>query len=80
MTLPTVLNPWYVVYKTKSTEKGEVFFYYSAAEDGTMLFDIRPKRAMMIQSLHTAARIAASEGANIRVLVSADDASEFGRY
>lgn len=82
MNMPTVLSPWYVVQKFVCEEDAGTpvgIWYYSAAEDGNTLFVPDPKRAMMIQSLHTAVHIARAEGAEIRVLTCEDDAREFGR-
>lgn len=76
---PTPLNPFYVVYRTGS--RPDVTEYYRSPENEAdiQLFTELPGLAMLFTNLQSAARVAASEGAQIRVLVSKEDAKEFGR-
>jgi hypothetical protein len=53
--------------------------YYTSMEDGEGTWQTDPKRALLMMSLHSASRIAAAEGAQVRVLTSKEEAEEFGR-
>lgn len=79
MSYPTVLGPWYIVQHCKTlTMLGEME-YYTSMEDGVQTFQPKKKLAMLFMSLASAARVAASEGAEVRVLTSKEEAEEFGR-
>ena len=80
MSYPTTLSPWYVVYRPskKDTE------YYRSPEGTTeaedkILFTESKRTALLFTHLQSAARVATSEGARIRVLVTREEAEEFGR-
>lgn len=76
---PTVFNPWYVVYMdSPDTGKPE---YYRAINDqmGTPVFFSPVKGlALTFHNLRDAERVAEAMKANIRVLVSRENAEEFG--
>jgi hypothetical protein len=78
VTGPTVLSPWYVVYRFTGPATG-IEYYRSPLEEETNLFVTQRGLAMLFTNLNSAARVAASEGAEIRVLVSKENAEEFGR-
>jgi hypothetical protein len=81
MSAPTTLAPWYVLCK----EFGSLDWYqseYSDAKlsDGTpMEFSSNKRTALLFQNLASAARVAKSTHAMIRVLVTEDEAREFDR-
>ena len=78
MSVPTVLNPQYVVQRAK--KPGVMEYFRSSTNEGeTELFIEQRALAMVFYSLNAAARVAKVEAAEIRVLVSAEDAAEFGR-
>jgi len=79
---PTLLSPWYVVFK-HGVEKGElkVTYYRSPAEvtetDPNVFTD--PKHAMLFMSLQTACRVANAADGLVRVIYDKDTLKEFGR-
>lgn len=83
MSFPTLLSPWYVVQKMKSdgTISGDYLGleYYTSQEEADRSFQTDPRKAMLFMSLPAAARVASSEGAEIRVLTSKEEANAFGR-
>ena len=80
MNFPTVLSPWYVVQKFRTLSHLGEMYYYTAVEDADEdAFDEKPEKAMLFMSLTAAARVAASEGAEVRVLTTKDEAKEFRR-
>lgn len=79
MSYPTTLSPYYVVYRPGS-KLGTLEYYRSPADTAdTKLFTEQRGLAMLFTNLNSAARVATSEGAEIRVLFSKEDAEEFGR-
>ena len=79
MSYPTVLSPWFVVYR-EGKKPGEIEYYRRPENERDIdLFTELHGLAMTFTSLQSADRVAASEGAMIRVLRNKDDAKEFGR-
>jgi hypothetical protein len=83
MSFPTVLSPWYAVYRQRlvhAAGPGDIEFYRSPnAADDTEIFTEQRAMTMLFTNLQSAARVAASEGAMIRVLVTKEEGREFGR-
>lgn len=88
MSFPTTLSPWYVVQRLGCDcnvaqagvcECGGIMEYYTNADEGKTLFQSDHRRAMLFMSLAQASRVAASEGAEVRVLATKEEAAEFGR-
>lgn len=87
MSYPTILSPWFVVQRLKSdgTISGDYvgMEYYTSVEEGGPTFQEGrrggKKVALIFMSLHSATRVAASEGAEVRVLSSKAEMEEFGR-
>jgi len=79
--LPSILAPWYVVYM-EHTVTGKPEYYRSINDQiGTPAFFSPVKGlALTFQNIRDAARVAASmqPGACIRVLITKEDAKEFG--
>jgi len=81
---PTTLNPWFVVQKfypcahCKAENFGQIQFYFMP-EDRPGLFTTDRKRAAIFMSLQSAARVAQSEAAEVRALLTEEDVQEFGR-
>lgn len=83
MAHPTTLSPWYVVQKLKQAEYHDdvaEILYYAAPEEGvTGLFTDLRSRALIFTSIQSASRVAAAEGAEVRVLTTKEESAEFGR-
>lgn len=86
MSFPTALSPWFVVlreHRGPTTYDDDVILgqeYYTAVDGGaSTAFQSDPKRAMLFMSLQAASRVAAAEGAWVRVLTTKEEAAEFGR-
>lgn len=84
MSYPTILGPWYVVQRLVSNAhrrevEAEFIEYYTSMEEGEETWTPDTKRAMIFMSLHSAVRVAAAEGAHVRVLTSKEEADEFAR-
>lgn len=83
MSYPTLLGPWFVVNRFlfgDGAEQVPIVEYYQASEDGTEpLWTQDPKKALLFMSLHSAGRVNVAVGGMIRVLVTKDEAEEFGR-
>lgn len=88
MSFPTTLSPWFVVQRIGCEcnpaaggvcECGGAMEYYTNADEGTTIFQFDPRRAMLFMSLAQASRVALSEGAEVRVLATKEEADEFGR-
>lgn len=88
MSFPTVLSPWYVVWQPAVESVGglatEAQYYEQRAADDPegLLFSVsgwtkNPREAMLFMSLHSAARVAHAEGAQVRVLTTKEEADEF---
>lgn len=76
----SVMNPWYVVQTFRTlAQLGEMYYYTAMETDTPEAFTEDPKKALLFMNLYSAARVARSEGAHIRVLVDEDDVKEFGR-
>lgn len=79
MSFPTALSPWFVVFR-EGPKEGETEYYRSPEnESDVKLFTVQRGLSMLFTNLQSAARVAASEGAMIRVLVDKEGAKEFGR-
>lgn len=79
MTHPTPLSPYYVVYR-EGNKPGITEYYRSPETDSDIkLFTEQAGLSMLFTNLQSAARVASSEGAMIRVLVDKEGAKEFGR-
>ena len=79
MSYPTVLSPWFVIFRQRLIP-GDIEFYRSPNEaDDTEIFTQQRAMAMLFTNIQSAARVAASERAMIRVLVDKEGAKEFGR-
>ena len=84
--LPTVLSPWYVVYKqdrklmsSGMEERWEEVTEYFPADDETGLRYTQIKgHARVFTNIRDAYRVAQYDKAMIRVLVDEDGAKEFG--
>jgi hypothetical protein len=75
---PTRLQPWYVVYKDPDRELlGSSPSYFSV--EGHDIFTLKKKNAQCFTNIHSAARVAASEKAMIRALVTKEEGEEFGQ-
>lgn len=83
MSFPTVLGPWFVVQKMKDDGSISGDFvgmeYYTSMDEGGSTWQQDQKKAMLFMSLASAARVAAAEGAEVRVLTTKEEADEFGR-
>lgn len=81
MSYPTVLGPWFVVQRLNHNGLDQPVYveYYTALDEGVSEFQQDKKRALLFSSLHSAARVASAEGAEVRVLSSKEEAEEFGR-
>lgn len=80
MSYPTTLGPWFVVQRL--IHENDVILgleYYQHSDDGEELWVRDPKLALLFMSLQSAARVADSTEAQVRVLTSRDNAKEFGR-
>lgn len=82
MSYPTVLAPWFVVFRifySVMDDSGFHRVYYSVNEEDNPVWTELPKNAMLFMSLHSATRIAQAEGtgAEIRALASKNDLAEF---
>ena len=81
---PTILSPWFVVQKfspcahCKAANFGMIE-YYMMPEDRPGLFTPDKKRAAIFMSIHSAARVAQSEAAEVRALTTEEEVTEFGR-
>lgn len=85
-TKPTVLSPWYVVqrldpnYPHYDGDTEPLTEYFKHIEETTSNpWTTDRKQALLFSSLQSAARVAQAEVAEIRVLVSEEDAHDFGR-
>lgn len=83
MSSPTTLAPWYVVFKVHN---GELIYFQSDYSDDIdeetgrpYTFSPNERGALIYHSLASAKRVAAAEGAMVRVLLTEDDAKEFER-
>ncbi len=83
---PSSLSPWFVIFKQHHVEPQELVWYqssYSEAvrEDGVTVetFSANKRGALLFHNLGSAARVAASENAMIRTLVTRAEAEEFER-
>lgn len=79
MSYPTPLSPWFVVYRAGKTPDITEYYRSPENESDLSLFTPLAGLAMLFTNIQSAARVAASEGAMIRVLVTKEDAKEFGR-
>ena len=79
MSFPSVLGPWFVVQKFKSLAMLGEMYYYRSQEEGGDCFTESKRGALLFMSLASAARVAAAEGAEVRVLTTKEEAKEFGR-
>ena len=83
MTLPTILSPWFVVQRMYSVTPNRAphdgMEYYCSQEVGADSWTDDKRSAMLFMSIHSAARVAQAEAAEIRALVTAQEAEEFGR-
>lgn len=83
MSFPTPLNPWYVVQRLTTTAEPTVEMSYAVSnydqDDSTAMFSTNKKDALLFMSLASAARVALSEGAEVRVLTTKDATKEFSR-
>ena len=83
MSQPTVLSPWFVVQRLNhdfGTSVEDVQMeYYTSMEEGVITFQRSRTLAMLFMSLASAARVAAAEGAEVRVLTTKEESEEFGR-
>jgi hypothetical protein len=81
MSYPTPLGPWFVVQRLNYDEHDVPRFmeYYQHSEEGNGLWTPNKKLALLLMSLHQAARVAEAETAEVRVLSSKAEADEFGR-
>jgi hypothetical protein len=83
MSAPTTLAPWYVVFK--EVPNMELVWYqseYSEDKDENgeaYTFSPDKRGAILFQNLASAARVAKTEHAYVRVLVNQTDAEEFDR-
>jgi hypothetical protein len=78
MSFPTTLNPWFIVYR--DSNRGHVeYFTTGLNEDDKLTFTGRKAFAMLFTNLQSAARVAEIEVGMIRVLVTKEEAAEFGR-
>lgn len=75
--LPSLYDPWYVVFKTDEHGK---FSYFSSITDGTPaeMWTKIAGLARTFVNVRDAARVAIAEQAMIRALVSREDGKEFG--
>ena len=83
MSAPTILAPWYTVFRETN---GELVYFQSDYSDDIDVTTGRPypfspsnKGALIFHSLPSAKRVAAAEGGMIRVLVTEAEAREFDR-
>ena len=72
---PTVLTPWFVVYR--DTPDGKVEYFREEMDVKDFYTKIKGL-AKVFTNIRDAARVAAVENASIRVLVRREDAQEFG--
>lgn len=78
-----MLSPWYVVFKSVPNEL--IYFQSDYSDDidaetgRPYPFSPNTKGALIYHSLGSAKRVAAAEGAMVRVLTTADEAKEFER-
>ncbi len=83
MSFPTVLGPWFVVQRLRDIDTvhsdAVEMEYYTSQDDGGPTWTRDRKRAMLFMSLGAAARVAAGEVAQVRVLTTKEEATEFGR-
>lgn len=82
MSAPTVLSPWYTVFKEVNDELVWYQSEYSEDRDEkgeVYTFSPDKRGALLFHSLHSAKRIADPQGAMIRVLVTEAEAKEFDR-
>lgn len=78
MSFPTTLSPWYVVQREGS--RGSIEYYTTGEmENSKRTFTDHKTQAMLFTNLQSAARVADAEAAQIRVLVTQEEAKEFGR-
>lgn len=83
MSHPTTLSPWYVVFKESHDEL--IYFQSDYSDDIDVTtgqpypFSPLKRGALIYHSLASAKRVAAAEGAMVRVLVTEDEAKEFER-
>jgi len=77
---PSKLSPVFVIqrFRAETLHKIAGIEYYDLMGDTGKEWNGDPKKAYFFESIVQAARVAASEGAEIRVLVSDKDAKEFG--
>ena len=76
---PSVLAPWYVVYREDMLSGRGEYFRDAGDPEERRLFTPLKGTAQVFDNLQSAARVAKSEGAMIRVLTTDADAKEFGR-
>lgn len=79
--LPSILAPWFVVYmEHPATGKTEYYRSINNEVEGPSFFSPVKGLALTFQNIRDAARVAASlqPGACIRVLITKEDAREFG--
>lgn len=85
MSYPTVLGPWYVIFRIRDdgTASGDYKppEYYTAMEESETNDPFQPNKkiALLFTSLQSAARVADAEVAEVRVLYSKEHAEEFSR-
>ena len=72
---PTILTPWFVVYRERPDGKTE---YFRDEMDVKDFYTQIKGLARMFNNIRDAARVALAEKAMIRVLVTREDAEEFG--
>lgn len=84
MSVPTILAPWFIVYRvnnkgtTLDAPQYEVQWYMSPqTEAAEKVWTTDQQKAMLITSLQSAARIAKTVAGEVRVLTSRDELLEF---
>jgi hypothetical protein len=68
------LSPVYVVQLLENSASGFLLSYYSSGDQWTG----NPKDSIFYDQLHVASRVAAAEGAQVRVLCTREEYEEFG--
>lgn len=72
---PSISHPWYLIQRKQDRQ----MMYYTFQLEGSHEFTDKKSQAMIFTNLTFAARVALVENSEIRVLVTKEDAIEFGR-
>jgi len=72
---PSISHPWFLVQKKQDRR----MLYYTFQLEGNHEFTDKKSQAMIFTNLVYASRVALVENSEIRVLVTKEDAIEFGR-